>query len=177
MFVTCHCKHSKDSHEVGGLSCTLCECTLYRPATTDDPFKNNLPARTIRLLAMARESEYPKTRKLGARIEEMLGELEMLSEQELAYKAEVARQEKERETAMKVLEEARANLAKAEQAVAQFLPPKKAATKRSRSFTDTEKKPCPTCGKRFVNVGAHHRLAHTDAILDMQIAKEEKKES
>lgn len=165
-YVKCHCAHSKDCHETGQLSCTLCECTLYRPETADDPFKNNVQAKTVRLLALARESYSPKTRKLGAKIEELLSELEILSEQEQIEKAEKAKQEKEREKAAKNLEEALALLAQAEEQYAKFasLPKGRQRKRPTYNPASLEKIDCdiPGCDWRDERrkIGVHKFSAH-----------------
>lgn len=135
-YTKCHCLHSKDVHELGTLNCSLCECTLYRPDTAADPFKNSVQQKTVRLLALARESNYAKTRKLGAKIEELLGELEVISEEEQTYKAELAKQEKERQKAEDELENARKLLAEAEERMSKFLPTElpKGRQRRSPNF-------------------------------------------
>jgi DNA repair exonuclease SbcCD ATPase subunit len=144
---------------MGGLSCTLCECTLYRPNTADDPFKNSVQQKMVRFLAMARESDSTKTRKLGAKIEELLGELELTLEDELAYKAQLAQQEKERTQAEKNLQEARELLAQAEQEMSKFVPVKKTVNPRTGKKL-TKLQTCDVCGKETYNTGAHKRFAH-----------------
>lgn len=99
----------------------------------------------------------------------MLGELELISEQEQIYKAEQARYEQERLKAEKNLQEARALLAQAEEEAAKFNPAprtrkKESTTRRSPTFNPESEKliPCEICGKeiRKRSMGVHKFSAH-----------------